>query len=239
MSQERSAVALGLEQVHALRAQRAANPDLGARVNAVKCFQHGRFERDYAALLASPRYAAAARFFLNDLYGPVDFSARDAQFSRIVPALRRLLPDEVFHTVEQLVELHALSEELDQAMAHRMAPGAISESAYREAWRSVGRPGDRERQVALVIDLGRALDRHTRKPLLGTTLRLMHGPAHAAGLGDLQAFLQEGFSAFKSMKGAEEFLAIISNHERRWIATLFGEPPHTDEQARGVEGQPR
>lgn len=222
MREDQSNIAAGLECVRALRVERSADPELAARVTEIKRYQHRRFESDYTELLNSERYGAAARFFLNDLYGPVDFSARDAQFSRIVPALRRLLPDEVFRTVEQLIELHALSESLDQAMAYCVGPGPVDAATYANAWRQVGRQAERLRQVELVLDVGRALDRHTRKPLLGTTLRLMHAPAQAAGLGDLQAFLQDGFIAFKAMKGADEFLSRIADNERKQIAVLFG-----------------
>jgi hypothetical protein len=187
----------------------------------VKRFQHQRFESDYAVLLASPRYGAAARFFLEDLYGPMDFSARDMQFSKIVPAMSRILPDEVLQTVVRLIELHALSEELDQQMATHVDAGPLDRTAYANAWRHVGRRDDRERQVVLMLDVGHALDRHTRKPLLGATLRLMRVPAHAAGLGDLQEFLQSGFAAFRAMNGADEFLDTIAGNERAQIAAFF------------------
>lgn len=221
MHEDNSDIAMGLERVHALRVERSADPNLAACVLEIKRFQHRRLENDYADLLASERYGAAARFFLDDLYGPVDFSARDAQFARIVPALRSLLPNELMRTVEQLIELHALSESLDQAMAHCVAPGSIERAAYVGAWRQVGRRPQRSRQVDLVLEIGRALDRHAHKPLLGATLRLMHGPARAAGLGELQAFLQKGFTAFKRMNGADEFLSRIADNERRQIEALF------------------
>jgi len=221
MSGAVASITSGLECVQKLRAVRAADESLTQRVAAIKGFQHQRFEHDYAELLANPRYAAAARFFLEDLYGPKDFSARDAQFSKIVPVLSRVLPDEVVHTVVQLIELHVLSEQLDQQMAQRVEAGALDRPAYANAWRAVGRRDDRERQVALMLDVGHALDRHTRKPLLGTTLRLARGPARAAGLGDLQEFLQNGYTAFKAMKGAEEFLKMIARNERAQIDALF------------------
>lgn len=222
MREDQSDIAAGLECVRVLREERSVNPDLAARVNEIKRHQHQRFENDYTQLLNSGRYGAAARFFLDDLYGPMDFSARDAQFARILPALRRLLPDELVRTVGQLIELHALSESLDQAMANCIGPGPVDAASYASAWRQVGRQADRMRQVELVLDVGRALDRHTRKPMLGVTLRLMHAPAHAAGLGDLQAFLQSGFTAFKAMKGADEFLSQIAENERKQIGALFG-----------------
>lgn len=216
-----STITQGLDQVRQLRALRSADAGLAARVDNVKQFQHRRFERDYADLLASARYGAAARFFLADLYGPFDFSARDAQFARIVPALQRLLSGDLLSVVEQLVRLHALSEELDQQMAMHVGTEAMEEAAYAAAWRRVGRRDERLAQVELMLAIGRALDHHTRRPLLSATLRLMHGPAHAAGLGELQEFLQRGFSAFRSMGGAEEFLRRIADNERALIERLF------------------
>ena len=104
-----------LSQVDAQRARRAADAALAARVRAVKHYQHERFQHTYADLLAQPRYAQATRFFLEELYGPEDFTRRDTQFKRVVPGLVRLFPREVVLTVQTLGELHALSETLDTA----------------------------------------------------------------------------------------------------------------------------
>jgi hypothetical protein len=223
MSESLQSIARGLEAVSALRAARERDTDLAARVQRIKAYQHRRFENDYSELLASPRYGVAARFFLDDLYGPTDFSARDAQFGRIVPTLSRVLPDEVVRTVEQLIELHSLSEELDQQMAQAIGPEPVDDRAYRRAWRQVARRADRERQVRLTLAVGRALDAHTRNPLLGLTVRLMRRPAQLAGLAQLQSFLEAGFSAFVAMKGAHEFLDTIGDHEFALIARLFDE----------------
>ena len=86
-------------------------------MSEVKRYQHRRFQHTYADLLASPRYARSARFFLDDLYGPEDFTRRDEQFARVVPGLMRLFPRELVGTVMSLGELHALSEQFDTAMA--------------------------------------------------------------------------------------------------------------------------
>ena len=48
--------------------------------------------------------AKAARFFLNRLYGPGDFSERDEQFERLVPALTRAFSGSVATTVMHLAE---------------------------------------------------------------------------------------------------------------------------------------
>lgn len=210
-----------LETVAALRARRAGDPALGRRVLALKTYQAQRFERSYADLLAHPRYQAAARFFLEDLYGPQEFAERDAQFGRIVPALVRLFPGELVATVATLGELHALSESLDDSMAQHLPHLPPDAPGYAQAWQRTGREASRERQIALVLGIGAALERYTRSRLLRTTLRMMRGPAQAAGLGDLQRFLESGFDAFGGMRGAGDFLRWVGERERALAAALF------------------
>lgn len=211
-----------LNEVAAERQTRAADPALGQRVAAIKQYQHLRFSRTYADLLADKRYGGAARFFLKDLYGPSDFSERDVQFARVVPALLRLFPKELVATVAELAALHALSETLDSAMARALPLGsAVDGHSYAVAWRAVGESGARERQIGLMLSIGQALDRYTRNILLRHSLRLMRGPAQAAGLAALQRFLEAGFDSFRAMGGAQDFLATIATRERGLCAQLF------------------
>ncbi|HET9764622.1 MAG TPA: hypothetical protein VFR50_13970, partial [Casimicrobiaceae bacterium] len=70
-----------------------------------------------------------------------------------------------------------------------------------------------ERQIALIVSVGRALDRYVGKPLIRAALFAMRQPARLAGFGALQGFLERGFDAFHSMRGAEGFLAAIEQRE--------------------------
>lgn len=214
-------IADSLAIVEAERARRDADPALGAAVQAIKRYQQARFRHSHADLLASTRYGAAARFFVDELYGPADFSQRDAQFGRIVPALVRLFPGELVETVEALAALHALSEELDSAMAAALPSAVVDAPTYMRTWRTVGRSADRARQIELVIDVGRALDRYTHMSALMMSLRMMRRPARLAGLSELQAFLERGFDTFKAMRGAGEFLEAIEERERTMALRLF------------------
>ncbi len=231
-----------LHQVALLRAAHQADAALGQRVHALKAYQARRFEATYADLLAQPRYRAATRFFLEELYGPQEFAERDAQFGRVVPALVRLFPHEVVATVEKLGQLHALSESLDDATARHLPASPTSPASptaptspespgdagpppgaarYVQAWQATGRAAEREQQIALTQAIGQSLDRLTRSRLMRSSLRLMRGPAQAAGLGDLQRFLESGFEAFGAMKGAEAFLGWVGERERALAAALF------------------
>lgn len=217
-----------LGSVRIERAARAADAALARRVINIKSYQQARFAHTYADLLATPRYAGAARFFLDDLYGPGDFSQRDAQFARIVPGLVRLFPTEVVVTVEALTALHALSEQLDSEMARHITDEPLTASIYVAAWSGTGQPTSRQRQIDLMLDVGRALDAYTHRPLLRSSLRAMRVPARAAGMSALQAFLEQGFETFRSMHGAQEFLAQIEEREQALAAALFGSTSASD-----------
>jgi hypothetical protein len=221
MSADANSILEHLRIVDAERRRRSTSSDLTARVHALKAYQQRRFAHSYADLLATSRYGNAARFFLDELYGPHDFSERDAQFARVVPALVRLFPQEIVATVDTLAQLHALSETLDTIAGAHLAAPYVDAAAYARAWQGAGHVAEREQQIALTLAVGESLDRLTRNPLLRHTLRMMRGPAKAAGLGELQRFLESGFETFKAMKGAREFLATIATRERGLARALF------------------
>lgn len=223
-------------QVARLRRDAGASP---AAVTAVKRFQRERLARDHADLLQSPRYRLAATFFLDELYGIKDFSSRDDELARMIPTMGRLLPAAALGAIADAVELDALSEQLDAAMAvayEASAPAgepfpALDAARYFELYRSVGQREVRTRQIDLVEDIGRQLDRLVSTPFLYRILKGMEGPARLAGLGQMQAFLVSGFEAFKAMRGAEEFVATVAARERALMASIFaGRPPSASGQ---------
>jgi len=213
--------------VSLLRQAVDAEPSLRAALVQVKRVQSRRFAGTYSDLLGGGRYAAAARFFLEELYSDKDYAERDAQFARIAGAIQKLFPAPVAETAVALAQLHALTEELDQAMARAWLTsdrGLTDAQHYVNAWRKVGRRADRESQLAVVLDIGAQMARFTRTPGLRMMLKMMRGPAVAAGLGSLQSFLESGFDTFGGMArggGADEFLGTIKARETQLIAMLF------------------
>ena len=57
--------------------------------------------------------------------------------------------------------------------------------------------------------------------MVRTLVKLARGPAHAAGFGLLQEFLERGLDAFEAMHGATEFLDTVRAREHRAMARLF------------------
>ena len=218
-----------LSRAKGLRSASAARSEDQADRNRLREWQSLRLARTHRDLLNSPRYGPAARFFLDDLYGPKDFSRRDDEVERIVPLMTRLLPPSALRTIAMAVGLDALSEELDSAMiAALRAAGSmrqIDDQAYASAYRACNNRPQREAQIGLVGQIGGTLAGLTRMPLLTGLLRMMRGPAHVAGLAELHEFLERGFSAFKHMGGADEFLRTVRDRETALMVDWFAARP--------------
>ncbi len=214
------------QQLRAARAERraAAEPALRAARDALKRYQGARLAASHADLLAAPDSAAAARFFLHELYGNTDPDRRDADLARVVPTMRRLLPPRALHTIAEAVALDALSERLDRLMAQQLAPG-FTEAAYLEAFRATAERAERERQLDLIAALGASLCELVHIPFLGATLGLMRGPARLAGLAHLQLFLEHGFGAFKRLRRPAAFVATVLERERAVLAAIYAGAP--------------
>jgi hypothetical protein len=210
-------------EIARVRAQGAIE-DNAAWVRAVKAWQAHRLARTHRNLLAEPRHGPAARFFLQDLYGPKDFSQRDAELARVVPMMVRLLPNAALATVADAIEMDALSERLDLAVARVLRepdPLAIDETAYADAYRKAGSRDEREHQIELIAHIGGSLDRLVRHPMIGSLLKAMGGPARLAGLSEMHDFLVRGFEAFRAIGGAADFLAQIERRERAIMEALY------------------
>jgi hypothetical protein len=220
-----AALAAFIAEARDLRLAAAADPVIERRRASLRAWQAARLARTHADLLASERFGEAAAFFLSDLYGPKDFGERDAELERILPLMTTLLPVSGLNTMLLAIEVDALSERFDAAMVGvlgaQLDTPEMSDEAYASAYREVGdRPG-RETQIRLIGETGEALDAFAQKPFVRMALKMMQGPAKMAGLGELQAFLERGFDAFRTMRDVSEFVDSIVSREREFSAKLF------------------
>ncbi|CAN7455170.1 hypothetical protein LJR289_002998 [Pseudoduganella sp. LjRoot289] len=196
------------------------DPALRSARLALKAFQAARLKRSHADLLDSPDTHHAVLFFLEELYGTHDLSQRDTDLERIAPTMQRVLPADALQTVTDAMQLDALAERLDTAMAKLLGP-EFTEADYIVAYRAAMTPADRARQLDLVQALGDSLSQLVRIRMLNATLVLMRGPARMAGLGGLQQFLERGFSAFKRMQRPKDFVATICRRERAVMERIY------------------
>ncbi len=212
-----------LQRLEQLRGPGRLPAEFLLELQRVKRWQRQRLAYTYRDLAAEARFAAATAFFLDELYGDKESALRDRDLIRMYPTMKRLLPKFAFETVSRALALDVLSEEFDQALAHRLRGRTIDNDAYCDAFRIVGRQADRLRQVALLQEVGAALDAVVTKPMLYATLKMLRRPSKMAGLSEMQRFLEAGFTAFRHMKGASPFLHTIASRETALIKAIFAD----------------
>jgi hypothetical protein len=227
-----------LERNRALRDVFAADPALQRQLQRLQKWQSRRLLRSHADLHANPRYRLAVEFFFNELYGP-DARRRDEDLLKVQRAMERLLPREGLEALQLAVHLETLSQELDAEVARALPASGITVARYAQAYRAAGRRADRERQIELTAQVGDYLEGVVRKPIVRGLVRLSRGPAHAAGFGPLQEFLERGLTAFESMNGAREFLDTIRARELRAMGRLFADDDDPFEFASNERRQAR
>lgn len=211
-----------LEHARRLHEDRRASLARATALDRVAYWQARRLNATYADLALDPRYAKAIVFFQSDLYGPADFSRRDADLARVVPMMVRMVPNGVIVTIAMAMELSTLSQELDRLLIEVLdATQPFTVAQYCAAYRACGNRAARTRQIALIGSTGRALDRYVHTRFVRTALRLMRKPARAAGFSALQDFLERGFASFAAMGGADEFLAIVDARETILMEQIF------------------
>ena len=190
-----------------------------ARLDELQRFQRQRLAETYADLAANPRYRAAVKFFLSELYGGLHFMERDQQVNRALPLLTRMLPEHMQETLADAFRLQELSLDLDLQLLQAWQEGQgadpaqpMSESLYAALYPSVPM-ASREEQIRLIYDLGLELNQLVRHRLVLVLVKAMRRPARAAGFGALQTFLEDGFAAFAAIGDSSGFVTTIRDRE--------------------------
>ncbi|MEE4299395.1 MAG: hypothetical protein V2J24_08135 [Pseudomonadales bacterium] len=218
-----------IELNRTLQERQEADAELDRRVRVLQAWQCERLLDTHDDLARHPRYGPGVDFFVQDLYAPKDFSDRDSDIERAVPAMVRLLPEGVLHTAADGAGLYVLSRELDHAMTNALfdeiGVEEIDADAYAEAYRICDDHARRVEQIELVAALAARLDRFVRSRFIYATLKMTRTPARLAGLGELQDFLERGFSAFHHMQGSADFAQTIVERERLILDRIFDRHP--------------
>ena len=212
-----------LTQIEALHQYRQA-PAYAEKIYQIAEFQKQRAAQTYEDLLIQPRYKAATQFLLDDVYGTPDHFERDCQMKRAYQSMIKLLPNEVLQTLTAAICLHALSMQLDHEMTeYCLASNCQAESVetYAAIMQAANARHDRQQQLSLILEVGQDLDELVKNRFVLTALKFAKKPAEIAGVILLHNYLVAGIDAYKSMKGAQQFLRTIETREQQWLAHVY------------------
>jgi hypothetical protein len=214
-----------LESPEAIR-QQALQLDRKEHMDLLRLWQSRRLAATYADLLANPRYSAACRFFLDDVYAAKDFRQRDEEIKQLYEIIHHFLPDILLKLVKTVIELNDLTQRLDEELWSVLqsklgVTDTITMDLYVAGYRLCNNYDERAYQIELIEQVGRMVDLTTKIPMIATTLKVVRRPVTLAGWGDLHDWIERGFSAFQHMHGAKEFLATIHDREMAFLASAI------------------
>ena len=173
-------------------------------------------------------YAEAIDFTMSELAG-VSVSYRDRDLERAAPLITRMLPLKALETIAAAARLNARVLEVNLGIFRRLQvdgrlPVDIGERAYWVACREASSLDECLGLVHLAVGLGGTLKTLIKVPLLGALLRTMRGPAHAAGFGALQEFLEDGYTCFRAIPDIDHFLGEIDTRMTEVFEMIYSRP---------------
>jgi len=187
---------------------------------ALQAFQATRLNKTYTDLKKDPEYAQMGQFFFEKLYAPEDFSYRDTSIKKLHQLLKKKIYAGVISAVGKVIELHELSDHLDNRMVDQMIALDIGTDMdmeqYQKVYRSLDNYDQRLYQIALGAEVTRIFHRLSRKWAVAISLKTVRKVAHLVGMGAILDFIYEGYSAFRSIKNIDYFVETIDARERAW-----------------------
>ncbi len=219
-----------LGEIEKLKHERVESKLLDPRLALLRQWQSERLARTYTDLMRNPRFRPAMRFFLQDIYAARDFSQRNHDIERMYEMLRRVAPEQMIRPLILTVELHYLTERLDEQLLEVLVQqlgmnGSLTVSLYAEAYRICNNYAVRVQQIDLIHEIGQLLNAIVRMPLTGPIFNLTKVTLGHAGWADLMAFTDRGYKAFKQLRGANEFLDTIRARELGILDRIYARDP--------------
>ncbi|MDC0603505.1 hypothetical protein OAP14_10890 [Aliiglaciecola sp.] len=196
---------------------------LTERLRELQSWQTKRLLVTYDDMWQSRRFRPAMQFFIEELYGPKDFSQRDQDIARVVPKMAKLLPEQALQSLEAALRLNSLSHEMDLSLTENIHQGPICAETYAQAYRLCNNRPQREEQIQLLAGLGSDLADVVKIKGISALLMISRKPAKLAGVESLHSFLEDGYKAFKKLGEVDAFISPIIIRETALMVALFDE----------------
>jgi hypothetical protein len=194
---------------------------------ALQTFQSARLSRTYADLMTDPQYEKIGHFFFEKLYAPEDFSFRDTSIKRLHKLLRGKIYSGIISAVSKVIELHDLSDRLDDRMVEQMVANGIGEDMnmqqYQTLYRSLNNYEERLYQIGLGAEVTQIFYKLSKKWVVAVSLNTVRTAAHLIGMGKIIDFIYEGYEGFRAIKNIDYFIETVDSREHAWHEQLWSD----------------
>jgi hypothetical protein len=104
----------------------------------------------------SEEYGPFSEFFATEIYSARDFTERNESFRRLAQQFKHVLGDEIYTGLVRLLDLHSLTDRLDDLMADALraagTPLKFTEAQYEDAYRVLDNYDERLLQIDLIVE---------------------------------------------------------------------------------------
>ena len=187
---------------------------------ALQIFQSNRLNSTYGDLRNDPEYQKIGKFFFEKLYAPEDFSFRDTSIRTLHRIMDGVVYKGMVSAVTLVIELHELSDALDDLMVEKMIENGIGPDMnmeqYQDIYRRLDNYDQRVHQIKLVTNVNRAFHRLSKMWLVGVSLKTVRTASGLLGIGKIMDFIHEGYVGYKGIDDIEHFAGVIESTELAW-----------------------
>jgi hypothetical protein len=192
---------------------------------ALQALQSKRINSTYKDLKKNPEYAKIGAFFFEKLYSPEDFSFRDASIKKLQKILKGKIYKGIISAVSKVIELHELSDKLDNLMVQHMIKMKIGPEMdmdqYQRVYRSLNNYKQRIYQIKLSTDVTRTFHRLSKKWIVVLSLKTVHTAAHLLGISKIIDFVYEAYEGFRAIKNIDYFVKTVEERELAWHEKIW------------------
>jgi hypothetical protein len=169
----------------------------------------------------SAEYGEFCEFFADEIYSARDFTERNESFRKVTTQFRAIIGDEIFTGLIRLLDLHRLTDELDDKMAVLLEQESLievfTEADYEYAYRALDNYGERRTQLEMIVDSLRFTHDVSQRAFIGMVLR---SARVAAGIFTKDRILELLDTAYHTLRGIENIEPLTAEVWRRELARL-------------------
>lgn len=191
----------------------------------LQTFQSARLSQTYQDLMNDPQYKKIGHFFFEKLYAPEDFSFRDTSIKKLHKLLRGKVYSGIISAVSKVIELHELSDRLDDRMVEQMIHSDIGKDIdikqYQAVYRSLDNYDERIYQIGLGKEVTQVFYKLSKKWVVAVSLNTVRTAAHLIGMGKIIDFIYEGYEGFRAIENIDYFIETVDSREHAWHEQLW------------------
>jgi hypothetical protein len=193
---------------------------------AVQEFQVRRLKRDFRDLRKSEEYGPFSEFFATEIYSARDFTERNESFRRLAHQFRGLLGDEIHSGLVRLLDLHSLTDQLDEQIAGALitagTPRNFTEAQYERAYRELDNYDERHLQIELIIESLTFTHRISQMALINVVLKSARLAVGFFSKDRTIELLEHACSTLRNISNVDYLVGEIRDRELARLNRIFG-----------------